>query len=741
MVMLVAFALLVFTNLLTLLMIFVLLVSHSAPRTLRAALVATVLSLLGWQDAIYIADNVTSNLLIWNTLIFLWPTAAVLSCYIFIRTLHSTQTQHRQLSLLTPIIALGTLLQLLPVTTFGIFSYVEVVHGSLLLGRERGYYLYLLGLIISMACLIGEIIIRRRRSARRTLERYAIHVVLITVVIASIYGVITNILIPVISNDQNYIGWGVLIVDIFTIGFALSITRGKLIDIRFYAVRTTVYILSLGTLAFLYAIAAFLLSQWVFGYKASSLQGAINVSLALLLAFIFQPIRQFFDHFTNRIFYRDNYDSDDFYKSLNRLLSTTSDLRGLLERSADFIGTALNASQAFFVVYQKNGYHVSAGTDHHTKLPAKDAVVLDDFFGKSQDNVLVATIMTITESGQTKLTRMLESHRIELVLCLRRNKEIVGYLCLGGQLNGSYTRRDIRILQTVADELVIAIQNALSVQEVRELNDTLQQRINAATRELRASNAQLQRLDEVKDEFISMASHQLRTPLTSVKGYLSMVIEGDLGTVNENQKQLLTEAFLSSERMVRLIGDFLNVSRLQTGKFEVEKHPTDLADIVRQEIEVLKPSAMPRAITFDYKQPHHFPLLNIDENKIRQVIMNFSDNAIYYSKEKSTIIISLKLEGSDVVFTVKDTGIGVPVNERANLFNKFYRATNARKARPDGTGVGLFLAKKVIDAHRGTVIFETEEGKGSTFGFRLPLALVAVEQPDVSKHAATVTRE
>jgi len=113
--------------------------------------------------------------------------------------------------------------------------------------------------------------------------------------------------------------------------------------------------------------------------------------------------------------------------------------------------------------------------------------------------------------------------------------------------------------------------------------------------------------------------------------------------------------------------------------------------------------------------------MQLDENKIQQVIMNFSDNAIYYSKENSTIKIKLEIVGDNVEFTVKDTGIGVPKDEQDQLFNKFFRATNARKQRPDGTGVGLFLAKKVIDAHDGQIIFHSTEGKGSTFGFRLPL--------------------
>lgn len=200
-----------------------------------------------------------------------------------------------------------------------------------------------------------------------------------------------------------------------------------------------------------------------------------------------------------------------------------------------------------------------------------------------------------------------------------------------------------------------------------------------------------------------------------------MLVEGDVGNVSPDQKHLLNEAFISSERMVRLIGDFLNVSRLQTGKFVIEKQPVDLAKIVAQELESLEPNASARGQKFVYKQPKDFPKLDLDESKIQQVIMNFADNAIYYSKDKSKINVSLGVVGNKVEFTVKDTGIGVPEKEKDQLFNKFFRATNARKQRPDGTGVGLFLAKKVIDAHDGQIIFESKEKRGSTFGFRLPI--------------------
>ena len=126
-------------------------------------------------------------------------------------------------------------------------------------------------------------------------------------------------------------------------------------------------------------------------------------------------------------------------------------------------------------------------------------------------------------------------------------------------------------------------------------------------------------------------------------------------------------------------------------------------------------------ITIDYSPPSNLPVIEADHNKIRQVTMNMIDNAIYYSPEGSTVTVSLYKQKNDIILTVKDFGIGVPASEQSKLFTKFYRATNARRARPDGTGVGLYMAKKIIVMHGGSIIFDSHENRGSIFGFRLPI--------------------
>lgn len=241
------------------------------------------------------------------------------------------------------------------------------------------------------------------------------------------------------------------------------------------------------------------------------------------------------------------------------------------------------------------------------------------------------------------------------------------------------------------------------------------------TNRLRVANRRLKELDHQKDEFISMASHQLRTPLTSIKGYISMLEEGDAGPLNESQREYLEYAFSGSIRMVNLINDLLNVSRMQAGKFLIDKEMADIEFIVREEVMNLQAHANTKNIDLKYIPPKKkIPQLPLDINKTRQVIMNFIDNAIYYTP-KGKIDVSLGLLPGEVELRIKDTGIGVPKQAQKRLFSKFYRAPNAMTLRPDGTGLGLYLAKRVIEDQNGTIIFESEEGKGSTFGFRLPL--------------------
>lgn len=612
------------------------------------------------------------------------------------------------------------------------FSYTPYIFSSVQAGVPPTPYVEY-GAIIYFAvflALAGVVILKTISGLTSKHHAKQLKYILIGFVPVIILVPFTSFVLPVLYNHTGLLLLSPAYIFFLVACIAYAIIRHGLFDIRSAAVRSVAYVLALATLAGIYFALAYIISTVVFQQDINSGVSAspINVALALVLAFAFQPVKQFFDRITNRVFYRDRYSKDEFHTRFNRVLAGTTNLRSLLARASNEIASTLKAEQAFIYVH-RDSKHTSAGTHGHAKLPPADASWLDEQVTASTPpgSVLVRNVLPASVDA-TAITRFMISYRLSVILPLMKSDVVVGYLFLGEHKVSNYVKRDITTLTSVADELVIAIQNALSIQEVKELNETLQQKIDEATRELRHSNAQLRRLDETKDEFIGMASHQLRTPLTSIKGYLDMILEGDAGETNDMQRKFLTEAFASSERMVHLINDFLNVSRLQTGKFTIEKRSSDLVKIAKQEIENLRLSAAQRGLAFSVHIHDEIPRLMLDEGKIRQVIMNYADNALYYSREDTAIEVDVRVRDNWVEFTVGDTGIGVPESEQSRLFTKFYRAANARKQRPDGTGVGLFLAKRVIDGHGGEIIFESVEGRGSTFGFRLPVKKLAVKE-------------
>lgn len=557
--------------------------------------------------------------------------------------------------------------------------------------------------------------VRHNRGVVRLQYTY----ILIGMIPTFVFAPVTGVIMPLVLHLTGLVFLTPIYATFFVCMIAYAMIRHQLFDIRLTAVRSAAYIGVLLTLSAIYYLLAYVISV-AFHSSGGSDVGSVDlwsIVIALILAFLFQPIKHFFDKLTNGIFYRDNYNTDDFFARINRELNTTTDLRSLLQRAATEIGNTIKSEQSFFFVRFGDNRFMMAGMQGHQRLAMSYIARFDAFVSERGKAPIVADLLNETDA----MSVLMAKHELGIVLPLKMSDDSTGYLFLGTPRSRNYSRRDIRLLETISDELVIAIQNALSIHDVEEINLTLQQRIEDATKELRRSNAQLQRLDTAKDEFISMASHQLRTPLTSVKGYISMVLEGDAGKITDMQHKLLSEAFVSSERMVHLISDFLNVSRLQTGKFMLEQHPVDLAKVTAQEVDGLQTIAKSHDLKLKFKAGARLPVLYIDEGKIRQVIMNFIDNAIYYSREFTTITVSLNVDAGNLLLEVHDTGIGVPKAEQAHLFTKFFRATNARKQRPDGTGVGLFLAKKVIDAHGGSVVFSSVEGKGSVFGFRLPI--------------------
>ncbi|MCX6796033.1 MAG: PAS domain-containing sensor histidine kinase [Candidatus Falkowbacteria bacterium] len=233
-------------------------------------------------------------------------------------------------------------------------------------------------------------------------------------------------------------------------------------------------------------------------------------------------------------------------------------------------------------------------------------------------------------------------------------------------------------------------------------------------------------VDVMKTEFVSLASHQLRTPLTAIRWFIEELYNEEIGKVNKEQKDYLLQVIESNIRMIKLVNDLLDVSRLEAARIRIEPVPTDLEQLIRKVISDYLRLARANNCQVILKEPDvALPKINIDPSLIREVLSNLISNSIKYSDNKkgeSKVFIFLILQEEEVIISVQDFGIGIPKKFQRRVFQKFFRADNVVKIDTTGTGFGLYISKLLVEASGGRIWFVSEEGKGTTFFFTLPLA-------------------
>ncbi len=237
--------------------------------------------------------------------------------------------------------------------------------------------------------------------------------------------------------------------------------------------------------------------------------------------------------------------------------------------------------------------------------------------------------------------------------------------------------------------------------------------------------AQFKEAERLKDEFIGIATHELRDPLAVLKGYTQMLLmqskRGKGPEFTELQKQALQEIDKSINSMVELANDLLDVTRLQAGELVLQFEPTDLVDLVRRVTERLQMTTMQHTLSVESTLPS-LPL-SLDVRRMEQVFSNVIDNAIKYSPDGGDIEITIReaREAQEVVISIRDHGIGIPLHEQGRIFERFARASNSGAHRIGGTGLGLYLSREIVERHTGRIWFESVQGQGSTFFIALPL--------------------
>lgn len=264
---------------------------------------------------------------------------------------------------------------------------------------------------------------------------------------------------------------------------------------------------------------------------------------------------------------------------------------------------------------------------------------------------------------------------------------------------------------------------ALNIME--ELHDTTKE-LEKSKSVIEEKNIELEKLNTLKSAFLNITSHELRTPMSSIKGYIQMLLKQKLGNVNEEQKSALEVVLRNAGRLDHLIQDILDVSRLESGTMKFIQENTDIGRIMEEIAETMQSSAALKEIKVNTKIDEGIPDLFIDKERITQVVINLINNAIKFSPDGSIINLKVKKEYNDVLFEVEDFGRGIPRDKQDKVFETFYQVDSGKDRKFGGAGLGLAISRGIVIAHGGKIWVESEgkSGKGSTFRFTLPIETV-----------------
>jgi signal transduction histidine kinase len=272
------------------------------------------------------------------------------------------------------------------------------------------------------------------------------------------------------------------------------------------------------------------------------------------------------------------------------------------------------------------------------------------------------------------------------------------------------------------------VQVLSELEEKREQLEQLNRQLEASNRELNEANAKLRELSDMKEEFLALTTHDLRSPLTVISGVINFFTSGRLGEMTDEQKNMVAMMERNTQSLIELVNDLLDASKLESGTLRLDFAPVELPALITELRETMQPMAREKEIELTEQVPANLPPVKADIAKLRRMIVNLLSNALKFTPKAGHIEISAVREGADRVrVSVADTGVGIPPEDLARLFDKFEQARSRATRGEKGTGLGLYITRQLVELHGGEITVQSEVGKGSTFSFTIPIAVISDE--------------
>ncbi|MFA6526408.1 MAG: ATP-binding protein [Candidatus Buchananbacteria bacterium] len=561
--------------------------------------------------------------------------------------------------------------------------------------------------------------------------------------------VLIGMILSFLGASTNYFLWyginippyGDIFASSFVIFTAYAILRYRLMDMR-VIVRTFLIYLADGMYAYVFYSFLIIVYPLLWG----SVYSIYAVLAGLVVTPIFVVTLFGFDKQAKRIldkyFFYSLYDFRKTITKLSAELNNYPDLDKIINLIVDTIKDTMGLDRAGVLLIDKSGgivrYKIAKviGFDITNGI----SLVKDNFltrYLKQTAKPLVREELALLarDTGNEKDSRNLlnlehEMMHIEASLCLPllSGKELLGIIVLGFKNTGDpYTKEDLNLLSTLSNQAGIAINNARLYAESKNFNKLLQKQVAEQTSELKARAEHLEKLLKMREEFLDIASHQLKTPVSVIRGTISMFKDGSMDKLpKEEQRKFLDNIYHKTEKLNVIIADILRASEIDSEDFKIDpknSQKVKVENILQSVYDDLMELAAEKQVTLELNLPKKpVPMILTSADFLEQAFYNLVDNAIKYT-DKGRVKIDLANVGDEVIVKVFDNGIGIPDADKNKIFEKFSRAANAVNMYADGSGLGLFIVKRIIEAHPGGSIgFESQLGKGTVFTVKLKTA-------------------
>jgi signal transduction histidine kinase len=475
--------------------------------------------------------------------------------------------------------------------------------------------------------------------------------------------------------------------------------------------KTTSYLLTTLLAGSLYALVSALIIQEV---PASWLVPAW-IGLSFAFAVTFSPLRYGAEEIIRQLFPYSDYNSHQLIKRLNAISYSSLTLERLTTHFFQELEINFNVSKILFLTLDKDGNRTTRLHGFEAIPDLESLEILELAKATHQRPSLIHYIRP------ENLRHKLEAHDVHVIVPLTNNENFLGLLILGPKNKHNYTTKDLKVLEAIAPKLGYAIQNTREYERVSSHNQELITNLEAANQKLRDANDKLKHDDKLKDEFIYVATHELKNPVTAMRGYLSLIEEGRFGAIPDNLKQPLDQVLNSNQQLITLLNNLLQIARIEAATITFTTKPIAICEVIDSVIRDLKALADQKNLTIIHNYANPALTVMAEKERLREIISNLLSNAIKYS-DKGTIEVSHELENDMFLTHVKDEGVGISDKDQKMIFTRFFRVEEEAAKGIPGTGLGLFIIKELIQRMGGTIWFSSKLGSGSTFSFSLPLA-------------------